>query len=140
MQQGISARETCPNEILATLLDSQLGFEQMVTKLSQSYARGTVSKYLTELFDKGFVDRKGRRGEYFLTAKGKKEAEKYRFAKVVLALPPETVEKILKNYKLMIAYNIMAYYKEMIERHLNRRIQELQVEKYIAEQTQKEKQ
>jgi predicted transcriptional regulator len=133
MQQGISARETCPDEILTTLLDSQLGFEQMVTKLSSSYARGTISKYLTEVFDKGYVDRKGRRGKYFLTAKGKKEAEKYRFTKVVSKLTPEAVEKLLKNYKLMIAYNNVLYYKEMIHRSINRRIQEIQIEKYAAE-------
>jgi hypothetical protein len=32
-----------------------------------------VNKYLSELYDKGFVNRKGRRGKYSLTPRGKKE-------------------------------------------------------------------
>ena len=61
-----------PLLILRTLLDKkELSFEELVSILPQS--RGTVNKYLAELFNQDFVARKGRRGKYYLSSKGKKE-------------------------------------------------------------------
>ena len=71
--QGKSARETCPIWILNTLLKKdQISFEELIEEGKDSYSRGTVNKYLGEVYEKGHVDRKGRRGKYFITLKGKK--------------------------------------------------------------------
>lgn len=74
MSQGISTRETCPDDILLTLLNDNMRFEQLVSTLK--YSRGTINKYLNELFNAEKITRRGRRGVYYLTPKGKKEAEK----------------------------------------------------------------
>jgi len=72
MMQGESARQACPCSILIALLDKEMKFEQIVVSVNGS--RGTINKYLTELFDNGLVKRKGRRGAYYLTQKGRKKA------------------------------------------------------------------
>ena len=69
--QGQSARQVVPLLILRCLLKKELTFEELVTSIPHS--RGTVNKYLNELYEKGFVDRKGRGGKYHLSSKGKKE-------------------------------------------------------------------
>jgi predicted transcriptional regulator len=72
--QGQSARQEVRLFILRSLLEkNQLGFEELVNILQKIASRGTVNKYLNELYDEGFVNRKGRRGKYFLTSSGKKE-------------------------------------------------------------------
>jgi len=65
------ARQEVPLLILRCLLKEELSFEELVNNIPHS--RGTINKYLNELYEKGFVDRKGRRGKYHLTSKGKKE-------------------------------------------------------------------
>ena len=63
-----------PLLILRTLLEKKkAGFEELVIILKDNSSRGTVNKYLNELYDSGFITRKGRRGKYYLTAKGKVE-------------------------------------------------------------------
>jgi DNA-binding PadR family transcriptional regulator len=69
--QGQSAREKCPLLIMKSLLKNEMSFEKLVSTLPNS--RGTINKYLSELHDKKFVSRRGRRGKYYLTPKGKKE-------------------------------------------------------------------
>lgn len=76
--RGVSAREKCPNDILITLLEGEKGFEQIVETFKDKYSRGTINKYLNELFESGLVTRKGRRGPYILTRKGEDEAESIR--------------------------------------------------------------
>jgi predicted transcriptional regulator len=75
MPQGLSSRETCSAQILKVLLEKkELSFEEILSTVD--FSRGTVSKYLTELFNAEFITRKGRRGKYFLTEQGKKETIK----------------------------------------------------------------
>jgi predicted transcriptional regulator len=70
--QGQSARQECPTTILKTLSEKkELPFEEIVSSLP--YSRATINKYLSELYAKGWVNRIGRRGKYYLTPKGKKE-------------------------------------------------------------------
>lgn len=72
MARGESARQNCPSAILTTLLEKESGFESIV--VSVNFSRGTVDKYLTELFQDSLVTRRGRRGAYYLTPKGCKKA------------------------------------------------------------------
>ena len=72
--QGQSGRQECPRLILKNLLEQkEMSFEELVSILRGTFSRGTVNKYLTELYDNGFVSREGRRGKYSLTHEGKKE-------------------------------------------------------------------
>ncbi len=98
--QGISARETCPDDILVVLQNSEMGFENLAEKLATDYARATVSKYLTELYEKSpFVQRKGRRGNYYLTEKGRKKAKTKQFVKQISEISDEFTEQFILNYK-----------------------------------------
>jgi predicted transcriptional regulator len=98
--QGISARETCPDDILVILLNGEMGFENLAEKLAKDYARATVSKYLTELYEKSpFVQRKGRRGNYYLTEKGRKKAKTKQFVKQISEISDEFTEQFILNYK-----------------------------------------
>ncbi|XHH08174.1 MAG: hypothetical protein ACFCUE_11450 [Candidatus Bathyarchaeia archaeon] len=98
--QGISARETCPDDILVILLSGEMGFEDLAEKLGKDYARATVSKYLTELFDDGsFVKRKGRRGNYYLTERGLKKARTKHFVKQINEISDDFTEQFILNYK-----------------------------------------
>ncbi|MBC7130212.1 hypothetical protein H5T51_03185, partial [Candidatus Bathyarchaeota archaeon] len=76
MARGVAARENCPKDILITLLDGPKGFEQIVSALKKDYSRGTINKYLNELYETGLITREGRRGSYKLTTEGKIQAEK----------------------------------------------------------------
>jgi len=76
MVKGASARENCPTDIKLALLEGPKHFEAFVKSLKGKYSRGTINKYLGELFKDGLVTRQGRRGPYELTPKGKKEAER----------------------------------------------------------------
>jgi predicted transcriptional regulator len=143
--QGINQQLACENEILLLLLQSPLGAEQIVKE--SYFSKATVYKYLRELYENGLIEYENptkKFGEvkrpYRLTATGVKEAKKQGFIKTLLKLPPETVQSVLSSYKLMIAYNIMGYYKEMIDRAINRRLMESQIQKYTEEVRQKEKQ
>lgn len=78
MAQGVSARENCPKDILVMLLNGGKNFEQIVSSFEGKYSRGTINKYLNELYEKKKIRREGRRGPYVLTPKGEKEARKYR--------------------------------------------------------------
>jgi predicted transcriptional regulator len=70
--QGQPARQECPLKILQILLEkSELSFEELVSSLP--YSRGTVNKYLSELYTENLVERRGRRGKYFLSDRGKEE-------------------------------------------------------------------
>jgi DNA-binding PadR family transcriptional regulator len=84
MMRGTSAREHCPKDIELTLLEGPKNFEALVESLKDKYSRGTINKYLGELFDSGRVTRKGRKGPYELTPKGKEEAEKQMATKNVI--------------------------------------------------------
>src|SRR5208283_25431 len=98
--QGISARETCPDGILVVLVNGEMGFEKLAEKLERHYARATVSKYLTELFDDGsFVRRRSRRGNYYLTEKGRKKAKTKQFVKQISEISDEFTEQFILNYK-----------------------------------------
>jgi DNA-binding PadR family transcriptional regulator len=113
MAQGTSARESCPKDIELSLLESPKNFEALVESLKDKYSRGTINKYLGELFKAGLVTRQGRRGPYELTPKGKKEAEREALKKKANTqidnLGPEDIEfykkkldnleKELKHYK-----------------------------------------
>ena len=48
-----------------------MSFEELIEEGKESYARGTINKYLGEEYEKGHVNREGRRGKYFLSMKGK---------------------------------------------------------------------
>lgn len=111
-KRGESARAACPNDILITLLNGEKTFEKIVEELENKYSRGTVNKYLNELYDAGLITRKGRRGPYILTPDGKKKAETLRRKREILnsieELPPEKqaeylekLEKELKHYKYL---------------------------------------
>ena len=76
MTRGASARENCPTDIKLALLEGPKHFEALVEALKGKYSRGTINKYLGELFKDGLVTRQGRRGPYELTPKGKNEAER----------------------------------------------------------------
>jgi predicted transcriptional regulator len=98
--QGISARETCPDDILVVLLNGEIGFETLVEKIGNNYSRATVSKYLTELYDEeSFIKRRGRRGNYYLTEKGRKKAKTKRFVKQISKISDEFTEQFILNYK-----------------------------------------
>ena len=75
--QGQSSRQEVRLLILRKLLEKkELGFEELVHILTKIASRGTVNKYLNELYDEDFVNRKGRCGKYYLTLEGKKEIKK----------------------------------------------------------------
>ncbi len=100
--QGISARKTCPDDILVILLNGKIEFEKLAEELAKDYARATVSKYLTELFDDNenkYVERIGRRGAYYLTEKGKKKAKTKQFVKQISNISDEFTEQFILNYK-----------------------------------------
>jgi len=103
--QGISARKTCPDDILVTLLNGEMAFEKLAEKLEADYARATVSKYLTELYEKNPlnpnppVQRRGRRGNYYLTEKGRKKAKTKQFVKQISEISDEFTEQFILNYK-----------------------------------------
>jgi hypothetical protein len=99
MSQGLPARTTCPSDILVSLIGGDIGFEDLVTKLEKKYSRGTVSKYLNELYIVGKVQRRGIRGMYYLTPNGLKEAKKQGFIRAVQILTPEVYEQFILNYK-----------------------------------------
>lgn len=77
MSRGESSRATCPRDILVTLLKGGKTFEQIVSELRPHYSRGTINKYLNELYENELVTRVGRRGPYILTKQGEQEAKKY---------------------------------------------------------------
>jgi DNA-binding PadR family transcriptional regulator len=113
MVKGASARENCPTDIKLALLEGPKHFEAFVKSLKGKYSRGTINKYLGELFKDGLVTCQGRRGPYELTPKGKKEAEREALKKKANTqidnLGPEDIEfykkkldnleKELKHYK-----------------------------------------
>lgn len=90
--QGQSARQRCPEEILLTLHKEERGFEEIVKGCS--HARGTVNKYLGELFDEDYVQRHGRQGAYFLTDKGRKRAEKLAVKQEIDDMTPQEIEEL----------------------------------------------
>jgi predicted transcriptional regulator len=95
MAQGASARENCPKDIKLALLEGPKHFEALVESLKDKYSRGTVNKYLGELFDSGLITRKGRKGPYELTPKGKREAEHTSIIKRITEnLEKEPLEKL----------------------------------------------
>lgn len=107
--QGQPARQECPMRILQILLEkNELSFEEIVSSLS--YSRGTINKYLSELYDEKLVERKGRRGKYYLSEKGKEETVR-RFGessekafndylKSIVQLTQEGHAKILTNNEI----------------------------------------
>jgi hypothetical protein len=100
--QGISARKTCPDDILVALLNGKIEFEKLAELLAKDYARATVSKYLTELFEdkeKKYVERLGRRGAYYLTEKGRKKARTKQFVKQINEISDDFTEQFILNYK-----------------------------------------
>jgi DNA-binding HxlR family transcriptional regulator len=95
MAQGTSARESCPKDIELSLLQGPKNFEALVESLKDKYSRGTVNKYLGELFKDGLVVRQGRRGPYELTPKGEREAEHTSIIKRITEnLEKEPLEKL----------------------------------------------
>jgi len=100
--QGISARKTCPDDILVALLNGKMEFEKLAEELAKDYARATVSKYLTELYDDNenkYVERMGRRGAYYLTKKGKKKAKTKHFVKQINEISDDFTEQFILNSK-----------------------------------------
>lgn len=104
--QGQSARQECPMMILKNLLEKkEQSFEELVSSLP--FSRGTINKYLSELFNEKLINRFGRRGKYFLTPRGKEEVVR-RFGesnekafndymKSIIQLAQEGHAKILTN-------------------------------------------
>jgi hypothetical protein len=111
--QGESAREVCPKDILLTLLDGPKQFETLVDALKDRYSRGTINKYLNELFKAEKITREGRRGPYVLTNRGEEEAEKEamkrRINEKIDRAKPEELE-ILKQ-KISELEKELNYYK-----------------------------
>ena len=105
---NISTRESCPQAILIALNEKPLGFEQIVENIP--YSRGTVNKYLDELYQAGEVTRKRRRGVYSLTHQGRKKATTLSTKKVLNELPYPILEHILFKYKLMVTQRIHEYW------------------------------
>jgi predicted transcriptional regulator len=110
-QQGKSARETCPIWILNSLLrEGKMSFEELIKAGEVNYSRGTINKYLGEEFEKGNVDRKGRRGKYFITSEGKKhlfeisttnlEKANHQWMQIAVKLVQEGHGRILTNEEL----------------------------------------
>jgi predicted transcriptional regulator len=107
--QGQSTRQECPMRILQLLMEkNELSFEELVSSLP--FSRGTINKYLSELYDEKLVERKGRRGKYFLSEKGKEETVR-RFGessekafndylKTIVQLTQEGYAKILTNTEI----------------------------------------
>ena len=117
MVQGLSARENCPGAILAALLGHDLGFEQLVERTG--FSRGTVNKYVEELFNEKQIGREGRRGFYCLTPKGRKEARGALMKQTLTQLPGSTLEEFVVKYKEIVACDIDDYFKSM-DHELNR--------------------
>ena len=124
--RGESAREKCPKDILLTLLDGPKRFEELVDILKDKYSRGTINKYLNELFSAKKITREGRRGPYLLTNKGKeeaeKEAQKRKINKKIDEADPGELEilkqKISELEKELNYYKIQAKIQEYEEAHL----------------------
>jgi len=101
--QGTSAREHCPKDIELTLLEGPKNFEALVESLKDKYSRGTINKYLGELFKDGLVTRKGRRGPYELTPKGQREAEHEKKMRVLTEqLNKRSPEELILINKLIV--------------------------------------
>lgn len=103
MVQGVSARENCPKDILITLLNGPKSFEQIVSELSPKYSRGTINKYLNELYEMGEITRNGRRGPYILTPKGREQAERENQRRKILKetenLSSQEIQKLLLRFE-----------------------------------------
>lgn len=123
--QGISARKTCPDDILVTLLNGEMAFEKLAEKLEADYARATVSKYLTELYEKSPINpnppvqRRGRRGNYYLTEKGRKKAKTKQFVKQISEISDEVTEQFILNYKDWVMNKVKGslFYPYNVSRH-----------------------
>ena len=103
MAQGTSARESCPKDIELSLLQGPKNFEVLVESLKDKYSRGTVNKYLGELFKAGLVTRQGRRGPYELTPKGQREAKHEKEMGVLMEqLNKRSPEEIILVNKLIV--------------------------------------
>jgi hypothetical protein len=83
--------------ILKSLLGRDLGFEKLVNKLNTQLPRGTVNKYLNNLFEskegfQDFVKRRGRRGPYYIPDEKRKKVE--------LSLKKEGIAEVNKILKI----------------------------------------
>jgi predicted transcriptional regulator len=102
MVKGASARENCPTDIKLMLLEGPKNFEALVEGLKGKYSRGTINKYLGELFKDGLVTRQGRRGPYELTPEGRRKAEHDAIMnRITKSLKKEPLEK-LKELEIIL--------------------------------------
>lgn len=107
--RGRPAGEVAHALILKSLIGQDLGFEELVIRLDGQLSRGTVNKYLNDLYSstrefKGFVKRRGRRGRYYVPeAKRDKvelflrrEEEKRRYDVLIAVAPKEVLDELME--------------------------------------------
>jgi|GEM_PF-3258895 DNA-binding HxlR family transcriptional regulator len=123
-RQGISTRETCPNDILVELLNKEQGFKSLVEKFDKKYARATISKYLKELVQDGLIAYRenaiefGKRERpYCLTKLGEEEAKRQGFVNALQGIPNEYMERFIFNYKSVILRKIMVDLSNYLDRN-----------------------
>lgn len=90
MDEKTSTRDMCLRDILLVLSKKEMGFEELVQTIP--YSRGTVNKYLDELYRQDEVKRDGRRGKYSLTQKGIIQAIKEEFRCTLDRITTEALE------------------------------------------------
>jgi hypothetical protein len=80
LERGYPAGEVAHVLILKSLIERDLGFEELVNTLEGQLSRGTVNKYLNSLYEgegrfRDFVKRHGRRGSYYVPREKRGEVE-----------------------------------------------------------------
>jgi DNA-binding HxlR family transcriptional regulator len=104
---GMDTATRCRESILRTLYCGDAGFEEMVEALKGVLSRGTVNKYLREMYNEGLVKQKVGRGarKYYLSDAGKTLAGKVTFrvkADVANLKSPEEIKKALQEMEEII--------------------------------------
>jgi DNA-binding HxlR family transcriptional regulator len=106
--------EDCKNAIMVSLHHNKMGFGEIINSLKEQFSRGTINKYLNELFRDGIIKQDTNRGPrpYYLSQKGEKLAGKLILGQVASNLAtgePAKIKAAFEDFQHIIDKALKVY-------------------------------